>query len=109
MPKLTAPNLFFCQHQGFIANKSDILEVATLFNKAVAERDLLNIPLCSKTFVKLYSLYKQATEGDIKIPAPSNQFDHLETAKYKAWLALKGKSTKDAQTEYIKLVNTLKN
>lgn len=108
MPKLIPPKLFFCQEHSFVAQKNNLLELAALFAKAVEESRHLNIAVCSKQFIKLYSLYKQATEGDIKKPITLNSYNALEKAKYKAWLALKGKSTKDAQTEYITLVHHLK-
>lgn len=60
----------------------------------------------NEELLKLYSLYKQATEGDNNEERPSG-FDFIAAAKYNSWLALKGKSKEDAAAEYIQLVNTL--
>lgn len=57
--------------------------------------------------LKLYSLYKQATEGDVSSEKPSNPFDMVGNAKYAAWERLKGKSKEEAMTEYIQTVNEL--
>jgi diazepam-binding inhibitor (GABA receptor modulator, acyl-CoA-binding protein) len=58
--------------------------------------------------LQLYSLYKQATEGDVQGEAPSNPFDFVGKAKYEAWAGLQGKSKEDAMQEYVNLVQTLK-
>ncbi len=41
------------------------------------------------TLLKLYSYYKQATEGDVKGDRPGG-FDFVGGAKYDAWSKLKG-------------------
>lgn len=55
----------------------------------------------------LYSLYKQATEGDVNIDKPSNPFDLVGNAKYSAWDKLKGMDKEDAMRQYIELVKSL--
>lgn len=57
----------------------------------------------------LYSLYKQATEGDSPAEGPSNPFDFVAKAKYNAWSELKGKTPENAMNDYIALVQKLKN
>jgi diazepam-binding inhibitor (GABA receptor modulator, acyl-CoA-binding protein) len=57
--------------------------------------------------LKLYSLYKQATEGDINIEKPANPFDMVGNAKFNAWDKLKGTGREDAMKEYIELVKSL--
>ncbi|XP_026753884.2 putative acyl-CoA-binding protein [Galleria mellonella] len=52
----------------------------------------------------LYSLYKQATVGDVNIPAPSGL---VEGAKFKAWTGRKGISQEDAKKQYIDLAKQL--
>ena len=59
------------------------------------------------TLLSLYSLYKQATEGDAG-DAPSNPFDFVAKAKHNAWEGQKGKSKDAAMQEYIDLVEKLK-
>jgi acyl-CoA-binding protein len=58
------------------------------------------------TLLKLYSFYKQATEGDAKGERPGG-FDFVGGAKHDAWSKLKGMSTDDAMTNYIKQVERL--
>jgi acyl-CoA-binding protein len=57
--------------------------------------------------LKLYSLYKQATEGDINIEKPTNMFDMVGNAKYNAWEKLKGIGKEEAMKNYINLVKEL--
>ena len=58
------------------------------------------------TLLKLYGLYKQATEGDNASPKPG--FSELVgRAKWDAWSALKGTSSNDAMQRYINLVDSL--
>lgn len=59
------------------------------------------------TLLKLYALYKQGAEGDVNGPKPGF-FDFVGLAKYEAWEKLKGTSSEDAQAQYVKLVNRLK-
>lgn len=59
------------------------------------------------TMLKLYSLYKQGTEGDIQGEKPGF-FDFVGVAKYEAWEKLQGMSSDEAKQGYIDLVNQLK-
>src|SRR5437763_5932713 len=58
------------------------------------------------TLLKLYSYYKQATEGDVT-GSPPGGFDFVGGAKHDAWSKLKGMSRDDAMTNYIKQVDKL--
>ena len=58
------------------------------------------------SLLKLYSFYKQATEGDVRGDRPGG-FDFVGGAKYDAWAKLKGMSADDAMTNYIKQVERL--
>lgn len=60
----------------------------------------------NEELLKLYGLYKQATEGDNMEERPVG-FDFVAAAKYNSWLNYKGKSKEDAEKEYIKLVNSI--
>jgi len=62
----------------------------------------------NENLLKLYSLYKQATEGDVNIEKPSNFFDIAGIAKYNAWEAVKGITKENAMQQYIDLVASLK-
>ncbi len=55
------------------------------------------------TLLRLYALYKQATEGDVKGEKPS-VWAMKEYAKYEAWEKLKGMSPEKAMEEYVSLV-----
>jgi acyl-CoA-binding protein len=59
-----------------------------------------------KTLLKLYGLYKQATEGNIKGKRPGFT-DVKGRAKYDAWSRLRGKSAEWAMRAYVKLVAEL--
>lgn len=85
------------------------MEVMTLFEKAVWEGERLSDKPSNETLLQLYSLYKQATIGDVNVEPSENPFDFVAKAKYEAWSALKGKTQQEAQSEYINLVNKLKN
>ena len=58
------------------------------------------------TMLRLYSLYKQATEGDVKGDKPGF-FDFVGTAKYEAWSKLKGTAADEAMKKYIATVKRL--
>jgi acyl-CoA-binding protein len=60
----------------------------------------------NEELLRLYGLYKQATEGDNEEERPGG-FDFKAAAKYNAWLILKGKSKKDATLAYQELVGEL--
>jgi len=76
------------------------------FEKAVTVSKTLQAKPGNETLLRLYSLYKQATEGDINI-APPGMFDFVAKAKYDAWLKLSGLGTADAMQHYINLVAQL--
>ena len=78
------------------------------FEQAVIDSKQLPEKPSNDVLLQLYSLYKQATDGDVSGEAPSNPFDFVAKAKYEAWATLKGKSTEEAREAYIKLVNSLK-
>jgi acyl-CoA-binding protein len=58
------------------------------------------------TLLKLYALYKQGSEGDVRGDQPGF-FDFVGTAKYEAWAQLRGVSEDDAMQRYIDLVHEL--
>jgi acyl-CoA-binding protein len=58
--------------------------------------------------LQLYSLYKQATEGDTTESGPSNPFDFVAKFKHEAWAKLAGTSKEEAMKQYVELVNQLK-
>lgn len=60
----------------------------------------------NEDLLKLYGLFKQATEGDNVGERPGG-FDFKAAAKYNSWLGYKGKSKEDATQAYIDLVEEL--
>jgi diazepam-binding inhibitor (GABA receptor modulator, acyl-CoA-binding protein) len=78
------------------------------FLKAVADSKNLSEKPSNETLLLLYSLYKQANEGDNETEAPTNMFDFVAKAKHTAWLELKGTSKEAAANQYITLVEKLK-
>jgi len=84
------------------------MDLKSLFEEAVANSKTLSEKPSNETLLQLYSLFKQGSEGDVNIDAPSNPFDFVSKAKYEAWAALKGKTSEAAMQEYIDLVNKLK-
>ncbi len=84
------------------------MELKELFEQAAADSKTLPDRPSNDTLLQLYSLYKQATEGDVTNDPPSNPFDFVNKAKYEAWVGQKGKSRETAMKEYTDLVNKLK-
>lgn len=78
------------------------------FQQAVADSKTLSQKPDNETLLKLYSLYKQATEGDAGDEAPTNMFDFVGKVKYEAWHALRGQSKEAAMEAYVALVKQLK-
>ena len=76
------------------------------FEKAAEEVMQLSKRPDDKTLLRLYGLYKQATEGNLKGKRPGFT-DVKGRAKYDAWSRLRGKSPEWAMGEYVKLVTKL--
>ena len=77
------------------------------FDQAVADSKKLPEKPDNATLLKLYALYKQASEGDVDGKRPG-MTDFVGRAKYDAWAGIKGKSKNDAMQEYVELVESLK-
>jgi acyl-CoA-binding protein len=76
------------------------------FQQATEKVQMLQNRPSNETLLKLYALYKQATEGNIKRERPAG-FDFKAVAKYDAWAALHDKAPDECKKEYIDLVNSL--
>ena len=83
------------------------MELKDNFEQAVADSKAIPSRPDNETLLRLYSLYKQATEGDINTEQPG-MFDFVAKAKYDAWTKLKGTSADDAMHQYIAVVDGLK-
>ena len=75
-------------------------EQATTDIKGLAERP------DNDTMLRLYALYKQGSEGDVKGDKPGF-FDFVGAAKYEAWEKLQGTSGEQAMKKYVELVKKL--
>lgn len=77
------------------------------FEQAVADSKTLPEKPDNMTLLKIYSLFKQATEGDVQGKRPGFT-DMVGRAKWDAWSLVKGKSGDEAMQEYIDLIESLK-
>jgi acyl-CoA-binding protein len=84
------------------------MDLQKQFEEATANSKNLNEKPSNEVLLQLYSLYKQATNGDVNTEPPSNPFDFVNKAKHDAWVSLKGKTKETAMQEYVDLVNKLK-
>lgn len=76
-------------------------EKASEDSKKLAERP------DNETLLQLYSLFKQATVGDVEGKRPGFT-DMVGRAKFDAWAELKGKAGNAAMQEYVDLIESLK-
>jgi diazepam-binding inhibitor (GABA receptor modulating acyl-CoA-binding protein) len=83
-----------------------VSDLKSAFDAAVASTQDLTRRPDNQTLLKLYALYKQATEGDNAATKPGFS-DLVGRAKWDAWTALKGTSASEAMQRYIELVETL--
>lgn len=82
------------------------MELTAQFEQAVAKSKELTKRPSNEELLKLYGLYKQATEGDATGDRPGG-FDFKAIAKYDAWAELKDTSREKAQESYIAFVDEL--
>lgn len=59
------------------------------------------------TLLRLYALFEQATDGDVRGDKPGFT-DIVGKYKYDAWAALKGTAQDAAKQQYVDLVESLK-
>lgn len=76
------------------------------FDNAVAQSRNLSERPDNATLLKIYALYKQATQGDVQGDKPGFS-DLVGRAKWEAWKALKGTSADAAMQQYIALIDSL--
>ena len=77
------------------------------FETAVRESTGLAQRPDDDNLLKLYALYKQASEGDISGERPSFA-DFVGAAKFDAWEKVKGQSQLEAMQQYVDLIESLK-
>lgn len=76
------------------------------FEAAVAQSKNLSERPDNPTLLKIYALYKQATDGDNAEKKPSFS-DIVARAKWDAWSKLKGTAADAAKQQYIDLIAEL--
>jgi len=76
------------------------------FHAAVAAVPNLTQDPGNDTKLRLYALYKQATEGDVQGKRPGFT-NPVGRAKHDAWAALQGTDAETAKTEYVEVVRGL--
>jgi acyl-CoA-binding protein len=76
------------------------------FEQAARDIKTLSERPDNDTMLRLYALYKQGSEGDVKGDKPGF-FDFVGAAKYEAWEKLQGVSKDQAQKKYVDLVKKL--
>lgn len=82
-------------------------DLDTAFEAAVAQSKELPEKPANLTLLRIYALYKQATQGDASGERPG-MTDFVGRAKYDAWVALAGTAADEAKRDYIDLIESLK-
>ena len=82
-------------------------DLQAAFDAAVTASKMLDERPDNQTLLRIYSLFKQATEGDASGKHPGFT-DLVGRAKYDAWAGLQGTSAEAAMQAYIDLVGKLK-
>ena len=81
-------------------------DLEQLFEKAQKDVKTLSAKPSDDDMLTLYSIFKQATDGDVTGDRPGF-FDFVGGAKYDARENLKGMSSEDAMQKYVDTVNKL--
>ena len=76
------------------------------FKRAIEQSKKLPEKPSNDVLLKIYALFKQATEGDVSGERPGG-FDFKAVAKFNAWESLRGKAPDEAKSEYIDLIHKL--
>ena len=76
------------------------------FERAVAQSKRLSNRPDNPTLLKIYALYKQATQGDVTGDPPGFA-DIVGRAKYQAWQNLQGLPMEQAKRDYIAMIDRL--
>ncbi len=82
-------------------------DLQTEFDAAVASSKNLTERPDNQTLLRLYSLFKQASEGDVSGKRPGFT-DLVGRAKYDAWASLQGTAPETAKQAYIDLIESLR-
>ena len=91
----------------FICQGGPRSDLKARFDEAVANSKTLSERPDNVTLLKIYSLYKQATEGDNEEAKPGFA-DIVARAKWDAWKKLEGTGNDEAMQQYIDLIEELR-
>lgn len=81
-------------------------DLKTQFEQAQKDVTTLAERPDNQTMLQLYSLFKQATAGDVSGERPG-MMDFINRAKYDSWEKLKGQGAEEAMQNYINVVKSL--
>lgn len=81
-------------------------DLQAAFDAAVAQSKQLSERPDNMTLLRLYALFKQASEGDASGDRPG-MTDFVGRAKWDAWKALAGTAQDEARQRYIDLIDEL--
>ncbi len=82
------------------------MDINELFKSAAERVQTLDTRPSNSNLLKMYGLYKQATEGNVQGDRPGG-FDFKAIAKYDSWASLRDMAREDAMQAYIDLVNSM--
>lgn len=77
------------------------------FDQAQVDVKTLPSKPSNEDLLTLYSLFKQATDGEAARAKKPGRFDLVGKAKYEAWSKRSGMSSDAAKTEYVATVDRL--
>jgi acyl-CoA-binding protein len=89
------------------AGKTTMTDLDIQFTQAQEDVKQLTERPGNLTLLRLYALFKQASEGDVRGDKPGFT-DIVGKYKYDAWAALKGTAQDAAKQQYVELVELLK-
>lgn len=81
-------------------------DLKALFEQAQKDVTSLAERPDNQTMLQLYSLFKQATAGDVTGERPG-MMDFINRAKFDSWEKLKGQTAEQAMQAYVDLVKEL--
>jgi len=84
-----------------------VSDLTAQFEAAVANSKTLPERPGNAPLLKLYALYKQASEGDVSGRRPGFT-DMVGRAKFDAWAALQGTTGEEAMQQYVARVEQLR-
>ena len=82
-------------------------DLESIFEAAVANSSKLSERPDNATLLRIYGLYKQATQGDVQGAKPGFS-DLVGRAKWDAWNQQKGATAETAMQTYVDLIESLR-